>query len=397
VILAKPVAGDFNGDGHLDLAMPVEGGIAILLGTGSGTFASADFYDVGQIVGAAAVADFNGDKFPDIAFTLEATYPRVLLGNGKGSFSLGPDPNSSYGAQGADVTLLTADFNGDGIKDLNLGNMIPNQASASTQSVELGVGNGTFSAPISLPNGSPIIGDVNNDGRSDMVYVYYDTITATLGQSNGTFKSVTTELRLANATGHYNIGDVNHDGKLDVVINYYDHLEIWFGNGDGTFTFANSVNVSNVVSDVVAVVADLDGDGNGDIVLAPDPNAAANFGPMAILYGNGDGTFQTPVLVPVSHRYSLISVADLNGDGKPDLAMTDGGSVAILMNLGNRKFQSEVDYVAGGAVSALNLVDVNGDGFPDIVVANPGGTTITVLLNRRTKAIIPTRDAGAWL
>ena len=85
VTLAQPVAGDFNGDGHLDLAMPVEGGIAILLGTGSGTFASADFYDMGQIVGAAAVADFNGDNFPDIAVTLEATYPRLLVGNGKGS------------------------------------------------------------------------------------------------------------------------------------------------------------------------------------------------------------------------------------------------------------------------------------------------------------------------
>jgi hypothetical protein len=382
VTLAQPVAGDFNGDGHLDLAMPVEGGIAILLGTGSGTFASADSYDVGQIVGAAAVADFTGDNFPDIAVTLEATYPRLLLGNGKGSFTLGPDPNPSYGGQGADVTLLAADFNGDGIKDLNLGNMLPNQASSSTQSVELGVGNGTFSAPVSVPNSSPIIGDVNNDGRSDMVYVYNDSITATLGQANGTFAAVTTELRLANFTGHYNIGDVNHDGKLDVVINYYDHLEIWFGNGDGTFTYASSVDVSQVVSDVVAVVADLDGDGNGDIVLAPDPNAEANFGPMAILYGNGDGTFQTPVLVPVSHRYSLISVADLNGDGKPDLAMTDGGSVAILMNLGNRKFASEVDYVAGGAVSALNVVDVNGDGFPDIVVANTGGTTVTVLLNQ---------------
>jgi len=382
ITLAQPVAGDFNGDGHLDLAMPVEGGIAILLGTGTGTFASADFYDMGQIVGAAAVADFNGDKSPDIAVTLEATYPRLLLGNGKGSFTLGPDPNLTYGAQAADVTLLAADFNGDGIKDLNLGNVIPNQASSAIQSVELGIGNGTFSAPVSVPNGSPIIGDVNNDGRSDMVYVYNDAITSTLGQSNGSFKTVTSDLRLANASGHYNIGDVNHDGKLDVVINYYDHLEIWFGNGDGTFTYASSVDVSQVVSDVVAVVADLDGDGNGDIVLAPDPNAGANLGPIAILYGNGDGTFQPPVLIPVSHRYSLINVADLNGDGKPDLTMTDGGSVAILMNLGNRKFASEVDYVAGGAVSALSVADVNGDGFPDIVVANTGGTTVTVLLNQ---------------
>jgi hypothetical protein len=379
-----PVTGDFNVDGHIDLAMPVEGGIEILLGKGDGTFLSTDFYDMGQEVGAAAVANFSGHSFPDIAVTLPATFPRLLLGNGTGTFTLGPDPNTSYASGGADITLLAADFNGDGRPDLNIGDGLQNEAFAGTQSVAINAGNGTFLAPVSVPNTSPIMADFNHDGRTDIVDLSGGQIVVSLGQPDGSFKTVTTALRIPGDSGHFNVGDVNKDGKPDLIINYLDHLEVWFGNGDGTFTYANSVNlyVQNVVSDFVAVVSDLDGDGNPDIVLTPDADPAAALSPLAFLYGNGDGTFQAPVFLPVSHRYSWITVADLNGDGEPDLVLTDGACVAVMMNLGGRKFDAEVDYIAGRSISVpVNVVDVNGDGFPDIVVANTSGTTVTLLLN----------------
>ena len=379
-----PVIGDFNGDGHIDLAMPVEGGIEILLGKGDDTFLSTDFYDMGQEVGAAAVANFSGHSFPDIAVTLPATFPRLLLGNGSGTFSLGPDPNTSYASDGADITLLAADFNGDGKPDLSIGVGLQNEAFLGTQSIALNAGNGTFQTPMSVPNTSPIMADFNHDGRIDIVDLSGGQIVVSLGQPNGSFKAVTTPLRIPGDSGHFNVGDVNKDGKPDLIINYVDHIEVWFGNGDGTFTYANSVNLylQNVISDFVAVVSDLDGDGNPDIVLTPDANPAAALSPLTFLYGNGDGTFQAPVFLPVSHRYSWITAADLNGDGRPDLVLTDGACVAVMMNLGGRKFDAEVDYVAGRSISVpVNVVDVNGDGFPDVVVANTLGTTVTVLLN----------------
>ncbi len=376
-----PVAGDFNGDGHTDLAMAVEGGIVLLFGKGDGSFTSVDFYDLGYEVGAAAVADFNGDTFPDIAVTVPATYPRLLLGDGTGKFTFAPDPNPSYGSQSADVTLLTGDFNGDGKPDLNLGNMVPNQSSSGTQSVAINLGKGIFAAPFSIANSSPIMADVNQDRRTDIINTSGLQINVSLGQTDGSFQSVTTALRLPFYTGLFNVGDVNNDGKPDLILNYFDHLEVWFGNGDGTFTFSGSTSIQGVASDVVAVIADLDGDGNADLILAPDSNPAASIGPLAIFYGNGNGTFQSPVLLPVSHRYSQATAVDVNRDNKLDLVMTDGAGIAVIMNLGGRKFAPETDYIAGRAVSALNVMDVNSDGFPDIVVANPGGTTVTVLLN----------------
>jgi hypothetical protein len=377
-----PVVGDFNGDGHADIAMAVEGGIELLFGNGDGTFASADFYDMGQPVGAAAVADFSGHGFPDVAVTLEATFPQLLLGNGTGTFTPGPNPNPNFGAQPADVTILAADFNGDGKPDLNIGNMIANQPSSSTQAVAFNLGNGTFTTPVSLPNSSPIMADFNRDGRTDIINASGLQIVVSLGQKDGSFQSVSTSLNVPFYTGFFNVGDVNNDGKPDLVLNYRDHIEVWFGDGDGTFTFASPINLPGVASVVVAAIADLDGDGNADIILAPDPNPGASLGPLAILYGNGNGTFQAPVFVPIFHRFSQVAAVDINRDNKPDLVMTDGAGIAVMMNLGGRSFGPEVDFVAGRAVSALNVVDVNSDGFPDIVVANPGGTTVTVLLNQ---------------
>ena len=377
-----PVVGDFNGDGHVDLAMAVEGGIVILLGKGDGTFVSTDFYDMGQEAGAAAVANFTGHSFPDIAVTLPATFPRLLLGNGSGTFTLGSDQNTSYASSGANVTLEAGDFNGDGKPDLSMGAGLQNEAFTGTQSVAINSGNGTFATPVSVPNTSPIMADFNQDGRMDTVDVTGGQIVVSLGQADGSFQAVTTALRSPGGTGHFNAGDLNNDGKPDLVLDYGDHLEIWLGNGDGTFTYSNSVDLTGVVSDFVAAITDLDGDGNADIILAPDADPGASMGPLTIFYGNGNGTFQSPAFVAISHRYSWVTVADLNRDGKPDMVMTDGAAIAVMMNLGSRQFDGEVDYVAGRSISVpVNVVDVNSDGFPDIVVANSGGTTVTVLLN----------------
>jgi hypothetical protein len=375
------VIGDFYSDGHADLAEAVRGGIVLLIGNGDGTFASVDFYEMGHQVGGAAVAKFSGSGFEDIAVTLPATFPRLLLGDGTGKFTLGPDPNTTYGTQDPFPTILAADFNGDSKPDLNLGNMKANGSYAgSAQFVAINQGGGVFSTPISIPNSSPIMADFNGDGRMDIINPFDLQVYVSLGQADGTFQQVTTLLRLNFNNGHFNVGDVNKDGKPDLILNYYDHLEVWFGNGDGTFSYANSVDVQGIGSTGVALIADLDGDGNADIVMAPDAVDGGDSS-LAILYGNGDGTFQSPVFIPIAHNYSQVTAVDLNRDNLPDLVMTDGASVAVMMNLGGRKFDGEVDYIAGPSVSALSVVDVNSDGYPDIVVANTGGTTVTVLLN----------------
>jgi Bacterial Ig-like domain (group 3)/FG-GAP-like repeat/FG-GAP repeat len=378
-----PAFADFNGDGHLDMAMAAEGGIAIFLGQGNGSFSSVEFYDMGQEVGSASVAKFSGSSFEDIAVTLPAPLPRLLIGNGSGTFSLGADPNPSYASSGADILLLPGDFNGDGKPDLNEGASLPNETFTGTDSVVFNEGGGNFEAPVSVPNTSPVMADFNGDGRMDLVNVSGEDITVSLGQANGSFVVANTPLRTGYAAAHFGAGDVNHDGKPDLILDYGDHFEVWLGNGDGTFTYSNSIDLSGVTSDFVGAVMDVDGDGNGDVILLPDADVSAALGPLTIFYGNGDGTFQSPIFVPLSHRYSWVTVADLNNDGRPDLVLTDGAAIAVMMNLGSRMFDAEKDFIAGRSVSIpVAVTDVNGDGLPDMVVGNTGGTTVTVLLNQ---------------
>jgi Bacterial Ig-like domain (group 3)/FG-GAP-like repeat len=124
---------------------------------------------------------------------------------------------------------------------------------------------------------------------------------------------------------------------------------------------------------------DVDGDGNGDIVI-PFMNLAANPALpspstpnlLYIWYGNGDGTFGAPAIITLSRNYYLINSTDLNGDGLPELILSDGYLAAVLYNQGGRSFGSEHHLLAGQGINSISVADVNGDGLPDLIFANGG-------------------------
>jgi hypothetical protein len=190
------------------------------------------------------------------------------------------------------------------------------------------------------------------------------------------------------------VADVNGDSNPDLVVanEYTDNggsVGVLLGNGDGTFQSAATYATGGAYPYSVAV-ADVNGDGKPDLVVAnqcADSTCATN-GTVAVLLGNGDGTFQTAVAyssggyIPVS-----VVVADVNGDGKPDLLVgnqcesnstcANGGMVGVLLGKGDGTFQSSVSYGAGGfdrgTLVGEAVGDVNGDGKPDLVVADCGG------------------------
>jgi hypothetical protein len=141
------------------------------------------------------------------------------------------------------------------------------------------------------------------------------------------------------------------------------------------------------------LLTDVDGDGNGDLVVvyynsAYNPVDATQTTPnqVYIWWGNGDGTFNaTPLVLTVNRNYYLGAVVDMNGDGLPDLVLSDGSLVGILYNQGGRSFGAEEHFLAGQGINSLSIQDVNGDGKPDLIVSN-GGATISnaVALGGRT-------------
>ncbi len=416
--------GDFNGDNKLDIVVgnywaesctynPCPAGtVGVLLGNGDGTFQGPVTYDSGgEQPYAVAVGDLNGDGKLDIIVanyylrgsTKSDDYGAVgvLLGNGDGTFQTA----LSYNSGGLDAfSVAAADVNGDGHPDLLVTNECGNSSSCTsgTVNVLLGNGNGTFRTPLSYQSGgytaiSVAVGDVNGDGKQDIVVANYcasstDCTNGTVGVflSNGDLTFQAPLIYGSGGQGAYSIalGDFNGDGKQDIVVANYcasstdctngSTVGVLLGNGDGTFqpplTYLTGGQGGFFLS---LVVADVNGDGRPDLVVA---NSSSNT--VSLLLGNGDGTFQTPLVFSSGGTTpASIAVGDVNGDGKPDLVVAhySASGMSVFLGNGDGTFQAPVTY-GGQSARFVALGDVNGDGKLDLAVTYFDNNTVGVLL-----------------
>ena len=391
---------DVNSDGKPDViavnegTANGEGSVGVLLGNGDGTFQPPVDYDSGGGFGySVAVADVNGDGKLDIVVgngCASGTYcsPEgsvgVLLGNGDGTFQ----PAHSYNSGGASLfgsSVALADLRGDGKLDIVVAN-----ENANNVGVLLGNGDGTFSDAVTYSSGgtgatSVAIADMNADGKPDLVvtsfcpgggcgnaYPYPDgAVGVMLGNGDGTFQPVVTHDPGGAGTYDVVVADVNGDGKPDLLTANCGPetcgpgrpggtVGVLLGNGDGAFQPAVPYGAANGPFSIA--VADLNGDGKQDAVVANwgTSNSGSNNGAASVLLGNGDGTFQ-PVQTYLSggNEATSVAVADLTGDGRPDIVLADYGLDGINPPL--------------GAVSVL----LNNTGLSQ----TPSTTTLTSSLN----------------
>jgi len=302
-------------------------------------------------------------------------------------------PPVIYGAGGAGANIVAiGDLNGDGIPDLVV------SVTDDGVTVLLGNGDGTFQAPLYSDPGAPFpftvaIADVNNDGKPDVVVGdSYGIVGVLLGNGDGTFQPVVVYDTGANFTKSVAVTDVNGDGNPDIIVasacvsgvncdaGVAGVVSVLLGNGDGTFRPAATFSSGAYNASSVAV-ADVNGDGKPDLIVSNQCMASGDCssggpGEISVFLGNGDGTFQTPATYNSGGDFAYaIAVADVNGDGKPDLVVSNSisGTVGVLLGNGNGTFQNAVTYASGGvnpAPGPLVIADVNGDGKLDLVVAN---------------------------
>jgi hypothetical protein len=428
---------DFNGDGKLDLVVThrADNSVYVLLNNGAGGFQPAVQVLIGEAFqGDVFVGDFNNDGKLDLFLPGNSNQAIVLLGNGNGTFQPHTD-SSSFAFSGYYPRGWTfGDFNGDG--KLDVASTLPSNSSDSGRYIVLlGNGNGTFQPGIVGPailhySRWATTADFNHDGKLDLAIADGQgkgsttgtaELTILFGNGDGTFS----------LGGHYaspglptsdtlnpedvKVADVNGDGKLDAIIsNYDDNINVFLGNGDGTFQPAIGISPGEYPRSVNVV--DVNGDGKVDLVVTDVGinTGGAEFategpkpGSVAVLLGNGNGTFQAPIQYTPFQYPGCTAVGDFNGDGRPDLAVTrvaDGHSVNVMQNVPDG-IPAGVPIIATGAdagggphvkvfnakTNALLLEffaydptftggvrvavgDVNGDGIPDIITgAGPGG------------------------
>ncbi len=374
------VPADMNGDGKQDVVVqqyrdgddskPRD--LAVLINDGTGKLAAPILTSIGTTnAGVFEIGDLNNDGRIDAVTITDINSPKVrtFLGNGNGTFAA--PVVSSISVSGL---RKLGHFNGDNQLDLFAGN----------GTVFPGLGNGTFGTGISSGYfGNAVFGDLNGDGKLDIVSKGSSNVSVGINDGSGHFavQVITTEDIEPKA-----LADFNGDLKRDLLSTHYTGAQVRLGNGNGTFGPPLKMVMSPAPSfstSEPSAVADFDGDGQMDASIG-----------TSVFLGNGDGTFRERARFRTSGGGTTYA-ADMDGSGSPDLVMTSGAvfvlltrtsgdptapsSVTLSANKSVAEYAEQVTLTAtvtGGATALSGTVTFLLDDVPAAIVEVENGQAV---------------------
>nr|WP_284731537.1 FG-GAP-like repeat-containing protein [Planktothrix agardhii] len=353
---------------------------------------------------------------PKLALTETSlkTYIGVLDFAPKVDFTTGTSPKS----------VSIGDLNGDGKPDLAVGN-VGKTVLIFLNTTATGATTPTFAPKVDFTTDyNPIsvsIGDFNGDGKPDLATVNSSSARQTVsillnttatnptasillntGATTPTF-APKVDFTTSSSSQSVSIGDFNGDGKPDLAVtNVNDDTASIFLNTTPTFatlaTFAPKVDFTTGTSPKSVSIGDFNGDGKPDLALANFVSRNASILLNTTATGATTPTFAPKVDFTTSSGSQSVSIGDFNGDGKPDLAVTNVGNDAasILLNTTatgatTPTFARKVEFRTGSDPQSVSIGDINGDGLPDLAVANSFSDTVSILLNT-TATVTPTPE-----
>ena len=330
---------------------------------------------------AVVSADFNGDGFADVV-AASSVHPEAAAGSSNLkaylSTAAGAFAAPTLTAAGDDpLYLASADVNGDGLMDL---------VSASYEDGALRVffndkaSPGVFNTPLVLPSpgaSQVAIADMNADGMPDLISADFN-VSLFIQTSPGTFAAPLT--LYSGGANWVAVGDLNGDGAPDVALTDGVGVKVLMHTGAASATtyaapatvFTQTANLDVAGANLIAI-ADVNGDGLNDLVIT-DPGPTGGGAPtvnVLLQDAANHGTFLAPVSYPITpDSPQSILVTDLQGTGKLDIVIGGQETVIVLLHdpANPGRFLAASSYTAEDA-NEIAVADINGDGKPDIIVS----------------------------
>jgi hypothetical protein len=425
---------DINGDGKPDLAAADFSAdtLSILLGNGDGSFQPRQGFTTDDRPSASAAGDLNGDGKIDLIVTDYIGEVSVFLGKGTGDFAgqaytvdrvsslvqsitraSPPEPITNANSVAFSVALSQAVSSLDPVffAPVATGNVaaasIQVTGSGSTYTVTLGgiTGNGTLglrlvhgsvtSQAYTIDHSAPFVqsivrsapaGPTTTASSVTFAVTFSEAVTGVdasdfIRSVTGTAATALAEVSGSGASYSVTVSGITGRGTLGLVLigdgSIRDVADNSLTAAAPVAAFQDAASFDTGLSPRSPTLADVNGDGRTDLAVA---NRYGNS--VSVLLGNGDGSFQGQQTFDAGAQPFAMTQGDLNGDGKPDLAAVNiySDTVSVLLGNGDSTFQAPQTFATSVGPISIAQADLNGDGKPDLVVANLGNDSVSVLM-----------------